>query len=237
MQSIPIAVAARSGNVKTGDVPTVWVGRNRAQSLASCDGCALLASGDCYAQYGTPLLGQSSIAATAAKRKSWRTYAITYALKHRARSARMVRFSALGDVARADAKQVREAIRETIAAGLAVVGYTHFWREKRAAYLRGRLMASVSGETEAREANDQGWRAAMVMPAGTTGTLRNDDGSVFAVECPAIAAARFGKSFTCNDCASTRRGALCDASIDAPNVYFADHGPKARKRALPVVKG
>jgi hypothetical protein len=236
MQSIPIAVAARSGNVKTGDVPTVWVGRNRAQSLASCHGCALLASGDCYAQYGTPLLGQSSISATAAKRKSWRTYAITYALKHRARSARMVRFSALGDVARADRGQVSEAIRETLAAGLAVVGYTHFWRERRAAYLRGRLMASTGSVAEAREANARGWRASIVLPAGTVGTVRNDDGTVFAVECPAIAAARLGKTYTCNDCASTKRGALCDASIDAPNVYFADHGPRARKRSLPVVR-
>jgi hypothetical protein len=147
-----------------------------------------------------------------------------------------VRFSALGDVARADAKQVREAIRETLAAGLAVVGYTHFWREKRAAYLRGRLMASVSGETEAREANAAGWRAAMVMPQGTRGTIRKADGTIFAVECPAIAAANAGKTFTCNDCAASKRGALCDASIDAPNVYFADHGPRTRnKRSLTVL--
>jgi hypothetical protein len=235
MQSIPIAVAARSGNVKTGDVPTVWVGRNRAQSLASCEGCALLASGDCYAQYGTPLLGQSSIAATAARRKSWRTYTIAYALEHRARSARMVRFSALGDVARADRAQVSEAISATLAAGLAVVGYTHFHRERNAAYLRGRLMASVQSADEARDANARGWRAAIVMPAGTRGTIRNDDGTIFAVECPAIAAANAGKTFTCNDCASTKRGALCDASRNLPNVYFADHGPKTRKRSLPVV--
>jgi hypothetical protein len=147
----------------------------------------------------------------------------------------MVRFSALGDVARADRAQVSDAIAATLADGLAVVGYTHFWRERRAAYLRGRLMASVSGEPEAREANASGWRAAIVMPAGTVGTIRDVDGSILAVECPAIAAGRLGKTFTYNDCASTKRGALCDASRDLPNVYFADHGPRARKRSLPVV--
>ena len=236
MIPIPIAVAARSGNVKTGDVPTVWVGRSRAQSLESCSGCPLLDSGDCYAQHGTPLLGQSSIIATARRKRSWRTYTIHAALKARAHSARMVRFSAIGDCANADRKQVGEAIDATLAAGLAVVGYTHFWRTARAKWLRRFLMASVSGVEEAREANARGWRAALFMPANTTGTLRNDDGSVFAVECPAIAAARFGKTFTCNDCASTQRGALCDASrTGLPNVYFADHGPRTR-RSLPVVR-
>lgn len=233
---INIAVVARSSNVKTGDIPTVWVGRSLAESRESCDGCPLLASGDCYAQYGSPSFAISSVRRAATRAKSWRRYTIHRALAERAPSARFVRFSALGDVARADRAQVTEAMQATVDAGLAVVGYTHFWRERRAAYLRGRLMASTGSVAEAREANDRGWRASIVLPAGTVGTIRNEDGTVFAVECPAIAAARLGKTFTCNDCASTKRGALCDASIDAPNVYFADHGPRARKRSLPVVR-
>jgi hypothetical protein len=146
-----------------------------------------------------------------------------------------VRFSALGDVARADREQVTDAFKAAKKAGLACVGYTHFWKGD-GRWLRGKLMASCDNPTAALDANARGWRAAIVMPAGTVGTLRNDDGSIFAVECPAIAAARFGKEFTCNDCASTKRGALCDASVDAPNVYFADHGPRSRgKRSLPMV--
>lgn len=235
MQGINIAVVARSSNVKTGDIPTVWVGRSLAESRESCDGCPLLESGDCYAQYGSPSFAIASVRRAAKRAKSWRRYTIHRALADRAPSARFVRFSALGDTARADRAQVEEALAATDAAGLAVVGYTHFYRERRAAYLRGRLMASVQSIDEAREANARGWRAAIVMPAGTTGTLRDDAGNVFAVECPAIAAARYGKTFTCNDCASTKRGALCDASRDLPNVYFADHGPRARKRSLPVL--
>lgn len=233
---IPIAVVARSSNAKTGDIPTVWVGRNLQQSRESCDGCPLLASGDCYAQYGSPSFAIASVARSAKRAKSWRRYTIERAIAARHPSARFVRFTALGDAARADRSQVRHALSVTRASGLAVVGYTHFWRRKYAEWLRGSLMASVQSVDEAREANRAGWRAAIVMPAGTVGTLRNDDGTTFAVECPAIAAARFGKTFTCNDCAATKRGALCDASrTDLPNVYFADHGPRAR-RSLPVVR-
>ena len=235
LASIPIAVVARSSNVKTGDVPTVWVGRNLAQSRESCTGCPLLASGDCYAQFGSPSFAISSVARSAARAKSWRKYTIHRALRDRAPTARFVRFSALGDVARADRAQVSEAFAATDAAGLAVVGFTHFWRARTSSWLRGRLMASVQSPTEAREANARGWRAAIVMPAGTTGTLRNDDGSIFAVECPAIAASRTGRTFTCNDCAAGKRGALCDASKAGPNVYFADHGPRTRGRKLPVL--
>lgn len=232
---IPIAVVAQSSNVKTGNIPTVWVGRNLAQSRESCDGCPLLASGDCYAQYGSPSFAIASVARSAKRSKSWRRYTIERAIAGKHRDARFVRFTALGDAARADRAQVKHAIAVTRANGLAVVGYTHFHRERSAQWLRGQLMASVQNVDEARDANARGWRAAIVMPRDTVGTLRNDDGSILAVECPAIAASRLGKTFTCNDCASTKRGALCDASRDLPNVYFADHGPRAR-RSLPVVR-
>lgn len=207
------------------------------ESRSSCAGCALLASGDCYAQYGAPAFAISSVRRAATRAKSWRRYTIHRALRDRASSARFVRFSALGDIARANKAQVIQALDATRQAGLAVVGYTHFHAEKRAGYLRGVLMASVSGESEAREANARGWRAAIFMPAGTIGTIRNSNGSIFAVECPAIAAKRHGKTFTCNECAASKRGALCDASIDAPNVYFADHGPATRaRRTLKVLQ-
>jgi hypothetical protein len=229
-------VVARSRNAKTGDIPTVWIGRSLEASRASCAGCPLLESGDCYAQYGSPSFAISSVRRAAIRAKSWRKYTIHYALRNRAPSARFVRFSALGDVARAEKKQVVQALDATRQAGLAVVGFTHFHREKSASYLRKTLMASVQGVVEARAANARGWRAAMVMPAGTTGTIRNEDGSIFAVECPAIAASRHGKAFTCNDCAASKRGALCDASRALPNVYFADHGPRARRRTLKVLQ-
>jgi hypothetical protein len=230
-----LVVVARSKNAKTGDVPTVWVGRSLEESRASCAGCEQLETGNCYAQYGSPSFAISSIHRSAARAKSWRKYTIHRALKQRAPSARFVRFSALGDVARADREQVTEAFAASRHAGLAIVGYTHFWSSD-GKWLRGKLMASCDSPGAAVRANAAGWRAAIVMPANTTGTMRNLDGSVFAVECPAVAAARYGKTFTCNDCASGKRGALCDATVEGPNVYFADHGPRTRnKRSLPVL--
>ncbi len=229
MRRIPIAFVARSVNEKTGDVPTAWVGRTLAQARESCKGCALLESGDCYAQYGTPAIGVGSIRRKAARDKSWRRYSVDRALADRSKDAKMVRFSAIGDCSRANRRELHHAFTAVRRAGLAIVGYTHFWRTD-GRDLRGRLMASCNTIAEASEANAAGWRAAIVAPMGTTGTLRNADGSILAVECPAIAASRLGKRFTCNDCATGKRGALCDASTNAPNVYFADHGPQARRR-------
>jgi hypothetical protein len=177
-----------------------------------------------------------SIMRKARREKSWRGYTIERALKRRHKAARMVRFSALGDVARANRTQLEAAFAATLAAGLAIVGFTHFWKTD-GADLKGRVMASCDNPEMAREANALGWRAAIVEAHGTVGTIRNPDGSIFAVECPAVAAQRHGKVFTCNDCASTKRGALCDASVKAPNVYFPDHGPATRRRvSLAIVQ-
>jgi hypothetical protein len=221
-----ILVTARSANAKTGDVPQVWVGTSRAESLASCEGCPQLADGGCYAQFGTPAMGHASAARA--------PQGIVAPILGRAKTARMLRVGAIGDPARANRQQRWLAIRTAVEQGLAVVGYTHFSGE--AQDLRGTLMASCESLERAHELSREGWRAAIVMPSGTVGTLRLPDGSKV-VECPAIAAERLGcKPFTCNDCASTTRGALCDASRPGPHVYFADHGPKAKRR-LRVLQG
>jgi hypothetical protein len=231
-----ILVTARSSNEKTGDVPTVWVGADVAESKASCKGCHQLETGACYAQYGTTALGLGSMARTARLDGSFARYSMDHALAGRSKKATFVRFSAIGDVARANRNEVKGLFRATAKAGLDVVGYTHFWATD-GAWLRGRLMASCDTWDMAREANAAGWRAAIVAPAGTVGTIRNADGSIFAVECPAIAAARHGRTFTCLDCNAGKRGALCAASKEGPNVYFADHGPVARRAAkkLPII--
>jgi hypothetical protein len=225
-----LLVVARSANEKTGDVPTVWVGRDAAEARASCTGCPRLAGG-CYAQHGTPRIAISGLGKSA-KRDPAR-YATQAGLKARSRRARVLRVAALGDPARAHRGELRVVMRAARAAGLGVIGYTHFWSGD-GADLREQLLASCESPAEAERANAAGWRAALVMPTGTTGTLRRADGSILAVECPATAAARMGKRYTCNDCGSGRRGALCDATVPGPNVYFAEHGQAARRR-LPVL--
>lgn len=217
-------------------MPTLWIGASLAESRASCEGCAQLEAGNCYSRFGSPSFALASIARAARRAKSWRRYSLEAALRNRAASARLVRLSAIGDAANVDRAELISAIERIEREGLQVNAFTHFWRQRRNARLRKWFMASCDSFEDARDANARGWRAAIVAPFGTTGTIRNDDGSIFAVECPAIAAARFGKEFTCNDCAASSRGVLCSGATDAPNVYFADHGPKTRGRKLPVIQ-
>lgn len=247
MKKHSIVVTARSDNAKTGDVPTVWVGATLEQSRESCRGCALLERG-CYAQHGQVAIGMRSIerarradrAAKAQGRAPRGTVlspkaAIDAAVRGRRKTPpRLLRVSALGDAARANVGQLDAAIVHAKRRGLAIVGYTHFWAHADGSWLRGLLMASCNNLDELALAERLGWRATVIMPTGTTGTLRRADGSILAVECPAIAAGRIGKKYTCNDCASSRRGALCDASKPGPHVYFAEHG--AHVRRLKVVQ-
>ncbi len=231
---IDFAVVARVTNDKTGDVPTLYVGFTREESKASCRGCPLLES-ECYAQHGTPLLGHASVQSTVARDGSRARYHWRRAINRRSKKARMFRVSALGDAARANQRELGLAMHYAHLSGLAVVGYTHFWRE--APHLATSLCASVGSTTsveksigEANEAIRAGFRPALVMPAGTTGTYQLADGHR-AVLCPAIAAAQRGIRYTCNDCASSKRGALCEGSAgpERPVAYFPDHGPAARK--------
>lgn len=230
-----IVVTARSDNAKTGDVPTVWVGATLEQSRESCRGCALLERG-CYAQHGQVAVGMRSIERSRAARKrlSPRAAIDEAVLRRRKTPPRLLRVSAIGDAARAKVGQLDAAIVHAKRRGLAIVGYTHFWAHADGSWLRGLLMASCNNLDELALAERLGWRATVIMPTGTTGTLRRADGSILAVECPASAAARIGKKYTCNDCASSRRGALCDASKPGPHVYFAEHG--AHVRRLKVVQ-
>lgn len=219
-------VVAEADNGKTGNVPTVHVGASRAESLASCAGCFQLEDGGCYSQFGKPAMAHASAVKARVRTGQWE---IVRPILERHRDARMLRVSAIGDPARANQAQLALALDVARSEGLAIVGYTHFpWEVP---HLRGVLMASVDSFAAAGNPALKGWRKAIVAPHGTTGTVRDAYGRIQAVECPAIAAKRLGrKPFTCNDCASTTRGALCDASKPGPNVYFADHGLQAKRR-------
>jgi NAD-dependent dihydropyrimidine dehydrogenase PreA subunit len=237
--------AATSSNVKTGNVPTAWVGLTKAACRESCRGCPMAprdvgGDGSCYSHSGSPAIAHASIRKAAASGKD---RSLTAALRNAARSARMVRLSAIGDMGRM-AREHADAIVDTIkTAGLAVVGYTHHWREEapREAW-RGRLMASVGGLAEADEALAAGWRAAAVVPEDHPARSVTPGGATVVV-CPAqVAEARaakrdrydynggnaaVGRSVTCNDCR------LCDASRPGPVIAFREHGNgvKARDKA------
>jgi hypothetical protein len=212
--------APRSRNVKTGNVPTAWVGLDKTACRESCRGCPMAprdvgGDGSCYSHSGSPAVAHASIR-KAAQRGYDRSLAA--ALNGARKAAKMVRLSAIGDVGRM-ARQHADGIVDTIkAAGFAVVGYTHHWREAQAAdSWRGRLMASVGSLAEADEALAQGWRAAAVVskdhPARSV-----TPGGARVVVCPAQLAEDRGASVTCNACR------LCDASRPGPVIAFREHG-------------
>lgn len=215
-----------SSNVKTGDVPTAWVGLTKAACRESCRGCSMAprdvgGDGSCYSHSGSPAIAHASIRKAAARGQD---RSLTAALRNASRSARMVRLSAIGDMGRM-AKDAADHIVDTIkAAGLAVVGYTHHWREEapREAW-RGRLMASVGSLAEADEALAQGWRAAAVVPADHP-TRSTTPGGAPVVVCPAQVAEAAGRTLTCNACR------LCDASRSGPVIAFREHGNGVRLR-------
>jgi hypothetical protein len=224
--------AARSTNVKTGDVPTAWVGATRAACLESCRGCSLApravgGNGSCYSHSGTPALAHGAIVrATAAGKVT----TLTAAIRGAVRSARMLRYTAIGDGGRTAPGVADRIVDAARAAKLQLVGYTHHWRESSvAAEWRGRLMASVDTIADADAALSAGWRAAAVVPDGAPARGTTPGGAAYVV-CPAQVT---DGRVTCNDCR------LCDASKPGSVIAFWEHGTgvkirDARARAAAV---
>ena len=179
-------------NKKTGNVPTLWVGATREESLDSCGSCPLLKrnapdnKARCYAQHGSPSFAHAAMVKCASKGKD---YSFARAVLNRAASARMVRFGAIGDPAAIDPDILLRWIKGSRKLGLDVVGYTHQWREDAHQWLSAHFMASCDSLDEVDEAERMGWRACVVVrPDFTKG--RTHDGTKAVVVCPAIAAER-----------------------------------------------
>ena len=225
MADYTLLFSARSNNAKTGDMPQAWVGANKRESFASCEGCPLRPKHvpgteknkaredepDCYAWGGTPYMGATAIWRALANGKD---YSIEAALEKRHQSARFVRYTAIGDPARANRRKLKRSIKKTRSAGLGAVGYTHMWDDN--PDLAGVLMASCGSPTQADKAIAQGFRAAVVLPSDwDRDTFETPDGHK-GIVCPAI---RRPDTVTCNTCG------LCDATRQAKHIGFPDHGP------------
>lgn len=223
MAKARLLYTARSWNRKTGDVPTGWVGPNIEAARETCSGCPLLETSTCYAHIGSPRIAAEGIY-KAAKRKQ---YTLKAALKNAHRKARFVRLTALGDIARIDARSRRRDMQEIRASGFGILAYTHFWREACAADLRREVMASCNNPREADEALAAGWIPAAIVPAAD-GVFYNTPNGAKLIVCPAQ---RKPDVVTCNDCG------LCDRRSPAWNarkvdgVAFIAHGAGSRRLA------
>ncbi len=199
-------------NVKTGNVPTLWVGKTREQSYDSCKGCKLLETKDCYAQFGTPSMAHKSMIRAADKGKD---YSLKQALMDSRRSAKMARFGAIGDPGALPLDYITKAIAAVRKAGLDPVGYTHHWRDK--PELAGVFMASCDDLSEVDDALAKGFRAAVVLPWDHEGKFTTPGGAK-GIVCPAMVK----QGLTCNDCR------LCDGSKRGPVIGFPNHGPQVQ---------
>ena len=213
-----------TSNKKTGNVPTMAIGRTREESKRSCVGCPLLDSGDCYAQNGTVAMGHASMSRSYARlpeEEARRKYSIRRALANRLGSARMARLGSIGDPGALSHGFLAGVIDAITSERLDPIGYTHHWRGR--PDLAGMLMASVDSLEEADQAIDRGFRAAAVVPAEwkddpTKQRIKTPAGNP-AIICPAILEP---KRVTCNTCR------LCNGAKSGPVVMFPDHGPKTR---------
>ena len=223
MSVIEVLWTPDSGNDKTGDIPTGWIGASREQCMDSCNAvaCPLRpkvegGDGQCYAWHGTPVMGFASMLRARARGKA---YDLAHALAGRKASARMVRLGALGDPASCSPLAAAFIASKVRAAGLTLVGYTHGWRT--ADHWRGRLMASCDTLQEADEAAALGWRPTVVLPYHHEGRHFTTPAGRTGVVCPAQIRP---KVVTCNTCR------LCDgAATRGPVIGFIDHGPTARR--------
>jgi len=205
-----------TGNQKTGPIPTQYVGITRDETWASCEGCSLRpdADGGCYAWSGRSSRAANSVRKAVALGKPAK---LTDALARTPRSAKAVRFGAIGDPARVKRELVLGDIAKARELGMKVLGYTHHWKgEPRTGVLRRNFLASCETLEQAKEAQDRGWLVALAGPDSAPGM----------VTCPHYAR----PEIQCNHCG------LCDVptlrKTGYTGVVFPAHGG-ARKR-LPL---
>lgn len=217
-----------SDNEKTGNVPTAWVGPDAAAAAETCTGCALYPRA-CYAWRGRVLASAQGLFRAAARAPE--KYTLDYALAHAARSAKMLRVTALGDAGALPAEEVAQIVTKVRAAKLALVGYTHRWREHAAHAWRGHLMASCETPEQADTAVAAGWRATFILKRGEAAVRGKTPAGNPWILCPAQHPVRAGRpAVTCNSCR------LCAAASSGPVIAFRGHGPvrlveAARQRA------
>ncbi len=237
---VEILWVGRTTDRKTGPIPMGYIGGSREESLATCRGCPLLRKRDggshvpgdplCNAQYGTLGLGHTAMIRGMREHPS-RDRSLERALGDRWAGAHYVRFPALGDPARISLAVLRRVLRQIRDSGLAILGYTHFWREVGKSSAKGRLlrryfMASCGSLQEADEAIADGWLPTVIMPyTQPAGVIKTPAGHP-AVLCPAQTPKGKVAKVTCNACG------LC-ARQQNPGlvILFRDRSPTVLAKA------
>ena len=157
-----------SRNKKTGNIPQGYVGKTKAETEASCDGCKMRRKnpetgegGGCYYWQGQTQGAHQSMRVRSQRHPH--EYTLSYALANARRAARYVRAAVGGDpniFTRSRVLSWHNAIKSSGMKGILISN--HFWATK-GAHLKGLTMASVDSTDEADQAVDAGWRAAVTI--------------------------------------------------------------------------
>jgi hypothetical protein len=211
-----------TGNTKTGVIPTQYVGLTREETLRSCSGCALLpdnGGGGCYAWTGRSCRAANSVRKATMR---GRPAGLVDAIERCPRSAKLVRFGAIGDPARVHHDKRMSDIDTARSYGFKIAGYTHFWKdEPRTGSLRHVFLASCETTEQIKEARDMGWLVSVAGPESFPGM----------VTCPNYER----PEIQCNRCR------LCDVTTlrrtKFAGVVFPAHGISAKRLPLANKEG
>lgn len=223
-----------TSNIKTGDIPTAYVGETVAECRDSCKGCPLLER-TCYAWNG---MARASLTRIERRRgEHGDQYTLDNAIKKRSPGARCVRIGAMGDPARADGDEILSTVNRLLKLDLPTISYTHFWREPWAQHLKGICLASCEDVDEADEAITMGWVPALLLPWD----YMLDGGSAM-IETPAgnrgvVCVAQTKPGVTCNDCRMCWLGHPVWAAGKISMIGFIDHSRAANRERRRWLKG
>ncbi len=214
-KGLPIVYSPSPGNATTGNMFTAWVGSTRDETNASCAGCPVRV--ECYARSGNVIRGLCSVQKAARRRPE--EYTAAGALARTPRSGMFSRWTAMGDLARADRHQAETDLHFVANAGLPSLGYTQFPWE--APWLQPWLRVSCVTWESALRWLDRGWKVAIIGPrdwvlpvsvAGFSGPV-----------CPV----KLGERIDCNRCGQCQ--------LTGPDIIiFPLHGTAARTKTLPT---
>lgn len=197
MKAIKYLVQSRTMNKKTGDIPTIIVGKNATQTIQSCiaAGCKLLqedlgGSGEykklglkpCYAHKGTVSWGTKSIFRSLIKgTKKIADYTVQEGFRLSSRHAKYYRLSSIGDASSLSKKQLKEIKKEAKKYGLKPIGYT---ANKSADHLKSMLLLSCTSLEDADQAVRDGWRSTAIFSSWNgKRTFKTESGNL-GIICP-----------------------------------------------------
>jgi hypothetical protein len=215
-----------ANNRKTGAIPSAYVGDTVEGAWKSCEGCALRDDRTCYAWTGLNGMRFKGAVVPGAK-KDPKRYTLSAVLARLKDVVYAARIGVLGDPSRARRSELRTAIAHLRRRGIAVLGYTHFWRDPANQDLRGDLMASCDSPEQADEALALGWRPATVLPWWHVGPRFLTPEGAPGVVCPA----QTKEKVTCESCRMCDpQHAVWDAGR-AKVIGFVDHSSRGRASA------